>query len=405
MPTALIICPGQRDRLNLADDRILSRYGLRLAGAPVTSPGFDPGRFADEIVSEAPQVQGMLGSSDATGHLATVIADRLALPGASPSAFLRCHDKLTCRLIQAETVPEATPQFAAIDPDNPPAKAPLPYPFFVKPVSAHLSQLAYTVRNDQEFSDVLEEARERLEAITAYDSALTGRSFRQLIAEQLLTGTLVTFEGFMHRGVMTPIGITDAVMHPNGISFLRFEYPTALPASAVARIHDVAGRLMPALDFDDSVFNIEFFVRPDGDVHIVEVNGRMASQFAPLVKAVHGVSTYELQLALVTGGVPELPPARTDLVASSFVLRTYSDAVVRSVPDPTEVTRRFGHAHVEILVRPGHRLSENDDDTASHRLAVVALAAADRDAVCRRFDEAAEMLQFELEPVVASVGS
>ncbi len=40
---------------------------------------------------------------------------------------------------------------------------------------------------------------------------------------------LVTFEGFMCGGRMTPIGVTDAVMHPNGISFLRFEYPSALP--------------------------------------------------------------------------------------------------------------------------------------------------------------------------------
>jgi biotin carboxylase len=403
MPTALIICPAQRDRLNLADERILSRYGLQLAGPLVTSPGFDPGKFADTIVANAPLVQGILGSGDASGHLATVIANRLGLPGASASAFLRCHDKLTCRRIQADTVPEATPRFAAVDPDNPPARAPLPYPFFVKPVSAHLSQLAYTVRNDDEFADVLTEARARLEAITAYDAALTGRSFRGLIAEELLSGVLVTFEGYMHHGTMTPIGITDAVMHPNGISFLRFEYPTALPEWAVARIHDIAGRLMPALDFDDSVFNIEFFVSPAGDVRIVEVNGRMASQFAPLVKAVHGVSTYELQLALVTGGVPKLPPARTDLVASSFVLRTYTDAIVRSVPDPTAVTRRFGHAHVEVLVRPGQRLSENDDDTASHRLAVVALAAPDRDAACRRFDEAAALLPFEFEPVAASV--
>ena len=67
------------------------------------------------------------------------------------------------------------------------------------------------------------------------------------------------------------------------------------------------------------------------------------------------------------------------------------------MPDPTEVLGGR-HAHVEILVRPGHRLSENDDDTASHRLAVVALAATDRDAVCRRFDEAAEM-PFEFEPM------
>ncbi len=403
MSTALIICPGQRDRLNLADERILCRYGLQLSGPPVATPGFDPGAFADAVVSDRPPVQGVLGSGDATGHLATVIADRLGLPGAGAEAFLRCHDKLTCRRIQAETVPEATPRFAEIDPDNPPDEPPLPYPFFVKPVSAHLSQLAYTVRDDRELAAVLAEARDRLEAITAYDTALTGRSFRRLIAEELLSGTLVTFEGYMHHGQMTPIGITDAVMHPNGISFLRFEYPTALPSAAAERIEAIAARLMPALGFDNSVFNIEFFVADDGDVRIVEVNGRMASQFAPLVKAVHGVSTYELQLALVTGGTPELPPARTDLVASSFLMRTYEDAVVRSVPDPSAVTRRFGHAHVEILVRPGQRLSENDDDTASHRLAVVALAAADREAVQRRYEEAVELLEFELEPVVAPV--
>jgi formate-dependent phosphoribosylglycinamide formyltransferase (GAR transformylase) len=403
MPTALIICPGQRDRLNLGDERILSRYGLQLAGPPTSTPGFDPRRFAETMVNDRPHVQGVLGSSDASGHLATVIGERLGLHGASAAAFLRCHDKLVCRRIQADTVPEATPAFAEVDPDNPPAKAPLAYPFFLKPVTAHLSQLAYTVRNDDEFMAVLAEARARLADMTAYDESLTGRSFRRLIAEELLAGKLVTFEGYMHRGELTPIGITDAVMHPNGISFLRFEYPTALPQPAVERIESVARRLMPALGFDDSVFNIEFFVTPAGEVRIVEVNGRMASQFAPLVKALHGVSTYEIQLDLVTGQTPELPPARTDLVATSFLLRTYSDAIVRSVPDPTEVMQRFGHAHVEILVRRGQRLSENDDDTASHRLAVIALAAPDRDAVCRRFDEAVAMLPFDLDPVTASV--
>ena len=73
----------------------------------------------------------------------------------------------------------------------------------------------------------------------------------------------MTFEGFMYDGVMTPIGVTDAVMHPNGISFLRFEYPSAL-GSEVQAVCRVAERLMPALGFDESVFNIEFFVRPDG---------------------------------------------------------------------------------------------------------------------------------------------
>ena len=76
---------------------------------------------------------------------------------------------------------------------------------------------------------------------------------------------------------------------------------------------EIASRLMPALGFDQSLFNIEFFVRADGRMTIVEVNGRMASQFAPLVRAVHGVSTYELQLELAAGGVPvraARPPGR-----------------------------------------------------------------------------------------------
>jgi acetyl/propionyl-CoA carboxylase alpha subunit len=166
---------------------------------------------------------------------------------------------------------------------------------------------------------------------------------------------------------------------------------------------ELAGRLMPALGFDDSLFNIEFFVEPDGRMWIVEVNGRMASQFAPLVQAVHGVSTYEIGLAIATGQPAELPAPRPDMVASSFVLRTYRDAVVRSVPDPSAVSRHFGHSHVELLVRPGQRLSDNDDDVASHRLAVVALAGRDRAEVMRRYEETLALLPFQLDPVPAPV--
>ena len=182
-------------------------------------------------------------------------------------------------------------------------------------------------------------ARDEIDAVTAADRALEGRPFRTLIAEELLDGTLVTFEGWMQGGRMTAIGVTDAVMHPNGISFLRFEYPSRLPDGPRQAMADVAARLMPALGFDNSMFNIEFFVRPDGSLTIVEVNGRMASQFAPLVHAVHGISSYEIQLDLCTGRTPHLPPARDDLVTASFLLRTYEDAIVRSVPDPTHRAR------------------------------------------------------------------
>ena len=402
VPSVLVVCAGQRDRLNLADERILDRFALRFAGQPI-GPGFDPRTFVDHMVRFGPAADGILGSSDATGHLATILADAAGLPGPGRAGFMRCHDKLACRRIQAGVVPEATPAFAAVDLDDPGAGPPLRFPFFLKPVAAHLSQLAYRVDDEAEFAAVVARARDEIDAVTAADRALEGRTFRTLIAEELLDGMLVTFEGWMQDGRMTAIGVTDAVMHPNDISFLRFEYPSRLPEGPRQAMADVAARLMPALGFDNSTFNIEFFVRPDGSLTIVECNGRMASQFAPLVHAVHGISSYEIQLDLCTGRTPRLPPARDDLVTASFLLRAYDDAVVHSVPDPTTVLERFPHAHVEVLVRPGHRLSENDDDTVSHRLAVVALAARDRSALLARFAEAVQMLPFELEPVSAPV--
>jgi len=369
MKRLLIVAPTRRDLLNLADGRLLARYDL--------------------VFEERPGIDGVFGSSDSTAALAVVVADRLGLPGPGYDAFMRCHDKLVARHIQAQTVPEATPAFAAVDAMRPPDHPPLPYPFFIKPVQGHLSQQAYEVGSDARFAEVLAQARRA--------------SFRHLIAEQLLSGRLVTFEGFMHAGEMTPIGVTDAVLHENGISFLRFEYPTTLPAGPQQMMADVAARLMPALAFDQSIFNIEFFVHDDGSISIVEVNGRMASQFAPLVRAVHGVSTYELQLELAAGGSPELPPARPDVVAASFLLRTYQDAIVRTVPDTAAVNDALPGAHVELLVREGQRLSENDDDPLSHRLAVVALSAADRPTLVERFAQASALLPFQLAPLPVPV--
>src|SRR5436189_6064456 len=93
MPTVLIVCPGQRDRLTLSDERILDRFDLRLFGPPV-GPRFDVRAFIDQVAGERPDCDGAFGSNDATAHIARILAERLGLPGSSRQAFMRCHDKL-----------------------------------------------------------------------------------------------------------------------------------------------------------------------------------------------------------------------------------------------------------------------------------------------------------------------
>ena len=99
MRRVLVVAPTRRDLLNLADARVLARYDL--------------------VFEERPGVQGVFGSSDSTAALAVVVADRLGLPGPGYEAFMRCHDKLVSRRIQAEAVPEATPPVRADRRDAP----------------------------------------------------------------------------------------------------------------------------------------------------------------------------------------------------------------------------------------------------------------------------------------------
>jgi hypothetical protein len=117
------------------------------------------------------------------------------------------------------------------------------------------------------------------------------------------------------------------------------------------------------------------------------------------VLAVHGTSSYELGLELAAGGSPTLPPARDGVVAASFLLRAWEDGVVLSAPDPMPLLDRFPAARVELLVREGQRLSDNDDDTLSHRLAVVALAGSSRQELVAQYAEVTGLLRFELGPV------
>jgi len=402
----LVVQPTERDEANLADESIRSRFRLLPGDEP--APGADPADTLEHLVGVARDegVDGVLGSRDRSMHLAVRVTDRLGLPGPSPRAFMRCHDKLESRRWQRRLVPEATPEFAALDPDGAVdgGSPPLDYPFFLKPITGHLSQLAFRIENPAQLASALARVREQVDAVTWFDRRLEPGAYRLLLAEELLRGRQFTLEGFMKDGELTTVGVTDSIMHPNGISFERFEYPSVLPAPVQARMADVAERLMRGLEFDGSLFNVEFFLTADDRLLIIEVNGRMASQFGPLVRAVHGVSTFEVQLELVAGRTPDLAPPRGDMVAASFVLRSYlPDAVVESVPDPAAVLDRFPHAQVELLVRSGQRLSENDDDVASHRLALVALAAPTREALLGRFEEAKALLPFELRPVEATV--
>jgi hypothetical protein len=363
----LVVCPQERDRREVAAAGLDGRYLVRFAGPDLDT---DAAWEAETLVGElaALPVDGVTGTKDRSALVASLVAARRGLPGPSPAALVRCQHKPTAREIGGRVVPKATPRFGSPG-DFEPA--------FVKPAVGRLSQ-GYDDRYVQGWQDLVALAGFHVEV--------------GLIAEEVLTGHEVTLEGYVHDGRVTTIGVTDSVMYPGTGSFERFEFPSRLPGNRLAELAGVAEGLLPALGFDGGFFNVEFFLPGSGPAKVTEVNGRIASQFAPLVRAVHGRSTYEVLFELACGRDPAWDAGAPDGVAVSYVLRVFEDALVEAAPEPGE--------NLEVLVQPGLRLSEQagPNDEASYRLAILVGTGETREEAVTRCRERARALAFRLRP-------
>ena len=294
----------------------------------------------------------------------------------------------------------------------------MPLPVFVKPVKSYLSILARRIESFPDLARAVAEARLRLAPVAHMFDALLGAStldgnFRAipgsaLLVEDLLSGHQVTLDGYAYGGQVVPLGVVDSFFFPGSLSFERFEYPSRLPPGVQERMAEVTKRVIQHIGLDRTFFDIEFFYREEDDsIWLIEINGRMSSQFAPLYRMVDGIDLYAMQLEMALGRDPggrEVwgPERNRGLVSASFVMRTFENGVVRRIPSAEDVgrlERRFPEAFVEILVREGEKLSDELQDDESYRYGLVALAAEDRKALLKRYDEAKNFLPFEFTPI------
>jgi hypothetical protein len=387
MRDILMLCPQERDLKAIRAAGLEERYGLRFVGTDLDQlEEFDPEAFLAEC--ERLPADGVVGTKDQSALLAALLAERRGLPGPSPQALVACQHKPTSRALQQRSAPEATPGFAVLD-----GRVPFGVPFFVKPVVGRLSQNAYRIDDPRDLLELHE--LDRYTTRYAEIAALAGtdpHDVHGFIAEELLSGAEVTLEGYVHGDEVVTIGVTDSVKYPGTLSFERFEYPAALPEERQAELSGVAARVLPALGFEGGFFNVEFFVPEEGPAQIIEVNGRLASQFAPLVLGLHGRSTYDALFELAAGDDPAWAGGLPDGVGVSYCLRVFQDALVEAVPDPDP--------DVELLVRPGLHLSEQGvNDAQSYRLAILYGFGETREEAVARCRERARLLSFRLAPL------
>lgn len=388
----------------------------------VLRPDFDELAFYEASLrrlARRKDVRGVLGTDDFPASLlAAMLAAKLHLPGPPLAAVLHCQHKAASRRAQRAVVPEAVPRFATIDvpQHDVRVRAPLDFPFFVKPVKSFASVLARQIDDEESFATLIRDARAELPAIargfdalvarTGLPSPLRALTSNALIAEEVLQGSQVTVDGFTCAGEVTILGIVDSHFVPGTRSFERFESPSALPTDVQRRMASLVRRCMESIGLERVVFNVELIWNPRVDrIAIVEINGRMASQFVSIYRSVRGIDLYRLQVDLALGATPRVPAFHPDAssttgFAASFVLRSRTDGVVSRVPTPAEVERlreRWPSLRVESLVRVGDRLSDHFQDGETHRYAIVDLAAATRSILHANWEAVRARLPFVVE--------
>jgi hypothetical protein len=381
----MVVSPSERDVTEIRSAGLDRRYEVSFAG-----PDLDGLERVDgeALLRElgAIEAHGIVSSKDRGALLAAVLAERRGLPGPSPRAVASLQHKPTARAIQERAVPEATPGWFVPGRGEPP----FPPPWFVKPAVGRLSMGAQVVDDAAALpEDGVDDYAAGWESLArAGGVELDGHGW---IAEGVLSGAPLTVEGYVHAGRVTIVGVTDSVMYEGTLSFERFEYPSRLPAERVAEVSELAARLPGAFGFDNGFFNAELVVPDSSPAMLIELNGRIASQFAPLLRAVHGRSSYDALLALACGDDPRWAASSPGGVAVSYVLRRFEDAWIDEAPEPED--------GVEILVHAGQNLSDAyANDPGSFRLAIVYEAGETREEAVARARARAEALRFRLAP-------
>lgn len=416
----LVLCPTHRDRRELASlpghhdhDILFHDYAsieleeLVMADAPPDIAVGDPLAEIERILERygALGIDAVISTDDYPGStLASVAAEVLGLPGVDPAVNLLCQHKYHARLAQRRFAPEAVPAFQWLG-DHAPE---IGFPLFAKPVKSFFSVGAYPAHSVGELDAIRSRCTLPPRFFAPFEALLQRYADLDLggkiLAESLLHGMQVTLEGYVQDTEFHLLGVVDSIMYPGTRSFLRFEYPSCLPESVQRRMASIAERVMLGMGYENGLFNIEFMYDPQANsVHIIEINPRMASQFADLFEKVDGTNTYAILLDLALGRHAQpLRRCGRHRMAASCVLRCFDNRWVAAVPtaaDIAEVQLTIPDLRVEILATPGKALSQELQDGNSYRYGIISIGGEHRRDILDTLECCLRRLPFDLRAV------
>lgn len=345
--------------------------------------------------------------------LVPILCERRGLPGADLRAVVLCEHKYWSRVVQAEVIDDV-PRFGLVhvDEDTAPPEG-VRYPLWVKPVKSFSSQMAYRVTDDERFRAALAEIQEGIGKVgKPFEDVLARLDLppeieeaggRGCVAEEAVSGRQITVEGYDSGHGVHLYGVIDTVNYPGTSSFLRYQYPSSLPADVVERITTDTRRVIEHIGLRHVPFNVEFFWNEDsGAVHLLEINARHSQSHAPMFEDVDGAPNHQVLVQLALGRDPDFPHRRGEhAVSGKWFYRTFEDGVVRRAPTAEEIAaleREHPGVRVHLMAEEGKRLSElPDQDSYSYELAHLYIGAEDEQEFQAEYERCTRALHFEID--------
>ncbi|MFD3517501.1 acetyl-CoA carboxylase biotin carboxylase subunit family protein [Streptomyces sp. NPDC058657] len=335
--------------------------------------------------------------------LVPILSERYGTRSTSLESVVKCEHKYWSRLEQAKAVDEH-PRFGRVDMESADPQPPegMRFPMWVKPALSYSSELAFGVKDLAAFQEAVGEIRGGVARVGRpfedildrldLPEEMAGVGGRVCLAEETLTGVQVAVEGYVHQGEVTVYGVLDSINYPGSSSFLRHQYPSALPEPVIRRLHDVSGRVMRQIGMDNATFSIEYFYDPQEDaLNLLEINPRHSQSHAELFEYVDGVPNHHCMLALALGRDPALPHRQGPYkVAAKWYYRWFADGTVRQAPGPEDlarIEREIPGVRVDIVPAEGQRLSDTEQqDSYSYELAHIFTGGDSEEDIRAKYD-------------------
>ncbi|MCF8024673.1 MAG: ATP-grasp domain-containing protein [Desulfobacteraceae bacterium] len=367
-----------------------------------------------ERINHHPEIyKGVVGTHDSSAIFAAIIAEETGKKFASVQSVICCQNKYLCRRIQRACIPEYTPNFClALDYLRNPDR--LQTPFFIKPVRANISFGAHRIETPQQLefyigSESMDIARFNqyyLEAIGSYSkhyNAINMATCNSFLCEDLIDGNQVTVDGYIFEGDVTCFGITKAVYHPRTNSFSHHEFPYELSAGLDSAITSALSRLIPETGLNNSFFNVEIRIDEAAETFkIIEVNSRIAFQFARTIEAVTGISPLYMLCDVAAGKRPTLTPQAEQLYkyCYNFELHRFSDAKILQTPTKSvfdEIGLKYPEIRIRNLIHENVNLSDFKHNPESFRYCILDVPGNSREEILSKYDDVVAMLSYKFD--------